>query len=51
MSAMIIRIDPQSSEPVFEQIAFAVKAAVAAGQGKAGDKLPSVRELARELAA
>ena len=47
---MIIRIDPQSSEPVFEQIAFAVKAAVAAGQGKAGDKLPSVRELARELA-
>lgn len=47
---MNIRVDPQSSEPVFEQIAFAVKRAVARGEGAAGDKLPSVRELARELA-
>lgn len=47
---MIIRIDPTSPEPLFEQVVFAVKAAVARGTGKAGDKLPSVRELARELA-
>lgn len=47
---MIIRIDPQSAEPLFEQVVFAVKTAVAKGTGKAGDKLPSVRELARELA-
>ena len=47
---MIIRIDPQSPEPLFEQVVFAVKAAVAKGTAKAGDKLPSVRELARELA-
>jgi GntR family transcriptional regulator len=47
---VIIRIDPQSAEPLFEQVVFAVKAAVARGTGKAGDKLPSVRELARELA-
>lgn len=47
---MIIRIDPQSREPLFEQVVFAVKSAVARGSAKAGDKLPSVRELARELA-
>lgn len=47
---MIIRIDPHSAEPLFEQVVFAVKSAVARGTAKAGDKLPSVRELARELA-
>ncbi len=47
---VVIRIDPSSAEPLFEQVIFAVKQAVARGTGKAGDKLPSVRELARELA-
>ena len=47
---MLIRIDPQSAEPLFEQVVFAVKAAVARGEAKAGEQLPSVRELARELA-
>ena len=47
---MIIRIDPASPEPLFEQVVFAVKTAVAKGSAKEGDKLPSVRELARELA-
>ncbi|MFN3244601.1 MAG: GntR family transcriptional regulator [Planctomycetota bacterium] len=47
---MIIRIDPTSPEPLFEQVVFAVKASVAKGSANAGDKLPSVRELARELA-
>ncbi len=47
---MLIHIDPQSAEPIFEQIAFAVKASVARGEAKEGYKLPSVRELARELA-
>ena len=47
---MIIRIDPRSAEPIFEQIAFVVKNAIARGDAKAGEKLPSVRELARELA-
>ena len=47
---MLIRIDPQSAEPLFEQVVFAVKSAVARGTAKAGDRLPSVRELAKDLA-
>ena len=47
---MLIRIDPRSAEPIFEQIVFAVKAALARGTAAAGQKLPSVRELARDLA-
>ena len=47
---MQIRVDPQSPEPIFEQIAYAVKTAVARGAALAGEQLPSVRELARELA-
>jgi len=47
---VIIRLDPRSPEPLFEQVVFAVKTAVARGTAKAGEKLPSVRELARELA-
>lgn len=46
----MIRIDPQSPQPLFEQIAFSVKDAVARGALAAGDRLPSVRELAQELA-
>ena len=48
--AMWIRIDPQSPEPIFDQIVFQVKGAVARGQLSAGDRLPSVRELAKEVA-
>jgi GntR family transcriptional regulator len=47
---LVIRIDPASSEPLFEQVVFAVKQAVARGAAGPGDKLPSVRELARDLA-
>ena len=47
---VVIRIDPASAEPLFEQVVFAVKQAVARGTAAAGDKLPSVRELARDLA-
>lgn len=47
---VVIRINPASAEPLFEQVVFAVKQAVARGAATAGDKLPSVRELARDLA-
>jgi GntR family transcriptional regulator len=46
---MFLRVDLSSAEPLFEQIAFAVKEAVARGELGSGDKLPSVRELAQEL--
>ena len=44
-----MRIDPHSSDPVFAQLVFQVKLAVARGELSDGDRLPSVRELAREL--
>ena len=46
---MLLRLDPRSGTPLFEQLVFQVKRAVAEGQLAEGDKLPSVRELAREL--
>jgi GntR family transcriptional regulator len=47
---MLLRIDPAAPEPIFEQIVRRVMEAVAAGEIAPGDRLPSVRELARELA-
>jgi GntR family transcriptional regulator len=46
---MFVRVNLESPEPLFEQIAFAVKEQVARGELAPGDKLPSVRELAQEL--
>lgn len=47
---MLFHVDPLAAEPIFEQIAFQVKGAVARGEMKPGDRLPSVRDLARTLA-
>jgi GntR family transcriptional regulator len=47
---MLLRVDPAAPEPIFEQIVRRVKEAVAAGELAPRDRLPSVRELARELA-
>ncbi len=44
----MFRINPQSPDPIFQQLASQVMEAVTRGQLKEGDKLPSVRELARE---
>ncbi len=46
---MFDRIDPRSPIPLYSQIANAVRGAVAAGELRAGDGLPSVRALAAEL--
>jgi len=46
---VLIRIDPLASEPIFEQITYQVKAQVARGELVHGDRLPSVRELAKRV--
>jgi GntR family transcriptional regulator len=45
-----MRLDTLSPEPLFAQLVFQVKARVARGELGPGDRLPSVRELAKELA-
>jgi len=47
---MFIRIEPSSSVPIYRQIIDQVRYQVAAGILRAGDKVPSVRELALQLA-
>jgi GntR family transcriptional regulator len=46
---MLIVVDQDDPRPVFRQIADEVQRCVATGILKAGDPLPAVRELARQL--
>jgi len=46
---MLIRIDPGSSVPLFEQFAASVRAEVLRGSVLPGQRLPSARELAASL--
>ena len=46
---MYLRLDHQSGEPIYRQIVEQVKYRVASGQLKAGEKLPSNREMAKDL--
>ena len=45
-----VSINTGSSEPIYRQLIEQVKRRVAAGQIRAGDEIPSVRELAQALA-
>jgi len=45
---MIIRVDPGSSVPVFQQIVDEVKSAVARGACLPGEAIPSVRQMAAQ---
>lgn len=47
---MWYHIDPSSGTPIYRQLVDQVRQAVASGVLRAGDKLPSVRDLAVELA-
>jgi len=47
---MLLRIEPTSSSPIYRQIADQIRDQVVSGQLKAGSQLPSVRQLAEELA-
>ena len=46
----VVSLDPSSGTPIYRQIMDQVRGAVAAGTLAAGDRLPSVRDLALELA-
>jgi GntR family transcriptional regulator len=46
---MLIRIDPASSVPLFEQLAAAVRAEIGRGAVRPGDRLPAARDLAQSL--
>ena len=48
-SIMILSINFNSAQPAYLQLVDQVKAAAAAGAAKAGDSLPSVRQLAEQL--
>lgn len=43
---MLIRVDPDSTRPLFEQIAASVRGDVLSGRLRPGDRLPSAREVA-----
>ena len=45
----MLRIDPRSSTPIYEQIELGVKELILKGALKCGEKLPSVREMASIL--
>src|SRR3954469_25346958 len=47
---MLIRIEASSGVPITRQIVDQVRARCASGTLKPGDRLPSVRELARQIA-
>ena len=47
---MFIEIDASLSQPLFEQIAMQMKFAIAAGTVRVNEMIPSVRDLARQLA-
>lgn len=48
---MLIRIEPNSATPVYRQIVDQVRYQIAGGTLRPGDRLPSVRDLARQLPA
>lgn len=46
---MILTVDPGSAVPPYEQIRSQIEAMVATGTLAAGDRLPSIRQLAHDL--
>lgn len=47
---MFIEIDTASSRPIFEQVTEQIKFAIAAEAVRAGEMIPSVRDLSKQLA-
>lgn len=46
---MLVRIDPASGVPIFDQVAASVRAELARGGLRAGDRLPAARDVASAL--
>ncbi|BAJ30727.1 MULTISPECIES: GntR family transcriptional regulator [Kitasatospora] len=46
---MLLRLDTKDTRPLHEQVAAAVRRAVAEGECRPGDRLPSAKELAEAL--
>jgi DNA-binding transcriptional regulator YhcF (GntR family) len=46
---MLVRIDPSSTVPLFEQVAASIRRALAGGSPAQGEQLPPARELATSL--
>jgi GntR family transcriptional regulator len=46
---MLVRVDPASEVPIFDQLAASVRAEVARGVLRPGDRLPAARDLAESL--
>jgi GntR family transcriptional regulator len=46
---MLLRVDPASAVPLFEQLAGSVRAELARGGLRAGERLPGAREVAAAL--
>jgi GntR family transcriptional regulator len=46
---MLLRIDPASAVPLFEQLAASVRADASRGALRAGDRLPAARDVADSL--
>lgn len=46
---MLLQLDRNSEQPLYQQIAAAVRRAVGAGEVSGGDRLPAARDLARSL--
>lgn len=46
---MLVRIDPASGVPIFDQVAASVRAELARGGLRPGDRLPAAREVAAAL--
>src|ERR1700720_4334006 len=49
MSAPNLKIDPSSSVPLHEQVAAAIRRAIADGEVMSGERLPPARDLAAVL--
>ncbi|MFD8598756.1 GntR family transcriptional regulator [Kitasatospora sp. NPDC059646] len=46
---MLLRLDKRDGRPLHEQVAAAVRRAIAEGECRPGDRLPSARDLAQAL--